>query len=176
MEDVPMRQFLQSVAILSAAVLCAATSAQAEPEINDGGVPPALHLAQPSEIYGRDGDRADATGRDPRVNVAAARLQQRDFAGAVAPLSVLADRGDSWAMVELAGLYAHGAGVARDEGRAMGLLRSAAALGHPEAALALGAALQRSNTDEARHWLTIASERGNELVRRDAARLLRAID
>ncbi len=92
----------------------------------------------------------------------------------------LVDGGDDWAASQLARLYMHGLGVARDDGLALNLLEFAAERDNPDAALAAGVARARgigapADTASARYWLLLARRNGNEYVRRDAQRELRAL-
>ncbi len=114
----------------------------------------------------------------PARAAAIARLEQRDFDVAAPLLADLVQHGDGWAASQLARLYIHGLGVERDNGRALALLEFAAETGDSRAALAAGIARARGlaspvDPTSARYWLTMAAERGNPFVRRDAMLLLR---
>ncbi len=161
---------------VTSVLMTTAAAAQSEANVSDGGVSPVLALAETDVDTDLGSDRRDAARNDPRTNLAAARLQQRDYAAAVAPLQALANGGSIWAMKELAGLYLNGAGVAHDDAAALQLLRMAAMCGDAEAALAVGAAFSRTNAAEARRWLNVAVANGSDHVRRDANRVLAALN
>lgn len=153
------------VLFLFAALSIAPVTAQAAPK-GDGGyriVHP--HAPLQSVPYFRDTGKAS----DDQIFVRD-KLFQREYREAHARLGDMARGGDVWAMRTLAGLYANGLGVARDDQAALRWYLSAAERGDASSALALGIAFDRGlfvgrDAELAVYWYAAAERHGDAKVK-----------
>lgn len=163
-------------AVVSGVAALMAVAALATPATAELGK--SLHLmghaagGDAQTVPGRGND-IDQAVTDLIYQRAVNRISERNYAAALPLLEQSALSGNPLAMREIARLYIHGLGVARDTAAAVQWLTLAARNGDDSAALALGNAYANGtvvaqDAAQARQWLTVANASEDADIRRDA--------